>query len=281
MSSPTYVLIGHITADLMDNGTRIPGGTASYAAPVAKAFDHHTALLTSAACDEPLLRPLTAVADIALRVADVTTTFENRYTPEGRKQRVHSVADPLTPAWLPTGWQNAPLVHLAPLINEVDPAFAQHFPNATIMLTPQGYLRRMDDSGRVHFKRWLNQEMLQAIDIIVFSKEDIAGAPELEAGFAEAVTHCIVTNGSKGGTYYHNGKPHRYSAVEVQETDPTGAGDVFAASLLASLPLLDNNIIQALDVARRLSAQTVTQQGSGHLTQSKVRQALDTARNSG
>jgi hypothetical protein len=277
-STPDYVLIGHITADLMPDGTHLPGGTASYAAPVAKTFGHRAALLTSAACDETLLRPLAAVADIALRISDVTTTFENRYTPEGRKQRVHSVADPLTPDWVPSGWLNAPLVHLAPLINEVDPALAQHFPNATIMLTPQGYLRRTDDSGQVHFKRWLNHAMLQAIDILVLSKEDIAGAPELEDEFAHAVMHCIVTGGENGGTYYHNGNAQTYEAIEVNETDPTGAGDVFAASLLASLPLLNNNFSQAVDVARRLSAQSTTQRGSGHLTEADVQQALAAAR---
>ncbi len=283
MNAPDYLLIGHMTADITPDGGRIRGGTVSYAAPVAKAFGHRVGLLTSAAPEDALLRPLAAVADVALRVADATTTFENRYLPEGRVQHVHHRAAPLTPEWLPVGWLDAPRVHLAPLINEVDPAFAALFDEAVVMLTPQGYMRRTDDTGRVHFRRWLDSDMLRAVDLLVLSREDIAPAPDLESAFAASVAHCIVTDGAKGGTYYHRGDPHAYDAIQVTETDPTGAGDVFAAALLAGLSqksLTQDALWQALNVARELAAKAVTQKGSGHISQAAVQNALATVRGS-
>jgi sugar/nucleoside kinase (ribokinase family) len=125
--------------------------------------------------------------------------------------------------------------------------------------------------------------MLRAVDMLVLSKEDIAPAPDLEAAFAETVTHCIVTDGANGGTYYHGGEPQPYEAIPVKEIDPTGAGDVFAAALLAGLSQqaqTRDDVWQALNVARRLAAKAVTQQGSGHISDADVQAARAAVRGS-
>jgi len=130
------------------------------------------------------------------------------------------------------------------------------------LLTPQGYLREWGDDGKVHFKRWLDQDMLAHVDILILSTYDIAAAPELEQEFAQACEWVIVTDGDKGGTCYHRGIPSTYAAFPAVELEPTGAGDVFAASLLASLMQLKNDIPTALKVAARLSAISVTRRGA-------------------
>lgn len=129
------------------------------------------------------------------------------------------------------------------------------------MLTLQGWLRVWDDTGRVRFKRWLDPEVLQHIDIVVFSEEDIVEAPDLEQAFAKTTRHLFVTRAEKGGTYYFNGKPVEYDTPQVEVLSPTGAGDVFAAALLSSLPGLSYDYLAATRIAARLAAASTTRLG--------------------
>lgn len=272
---PDYLLIGHATADLTPNG-RLLGGTVSYAARVVKSFGLTTGILTSAAADEPLLADLTPYADqIVVLPAGDTSTFENIYEPTGRVQYLRGVAARITASDIPSAWLKSPLVHLAPLTDEVDPQIAHHFPNATVMLTLQGWLRRWDADGRVRFKRWFGPAVLQSIQIVVFSEEDIAESPELESEFASAVQHLFVTRAEKGGTYYHNGQPTTYTTPQVELVHPTGAGDVFAAGLLCGLHIFNNDVHAAVNLAARLAATSVTRFGLDSApTAAEVNQAI-------
>ena len=277
MPNIDYLLIGHLTADIIKDG-RLLGGTVSYAAPIAKLFGHRVGLVSSAAVGEDLLEPLLDVADVSIRVAHETTTFENIYTSEGRIQYVHGLAAPLTYDMIPVGWLDTPLVHLAPLVDEVEYIIASKFPDATVMLTPQGYLRRWGADKRVHFKRWLDKDLLSHVNILVFSKVDIADSPDLEAEFVQASEHVIVTDGKNGGIYYHNGEQIPYTPYLVQEVEPTGAGDVFAASLLASLLNVNHDMQAALKIAARLAAISVTRVGTRDtITTGEVQEALEAA----
>lgn len=260
MPDMSYLLIGTSTADIVNSG-RILGGTVSYAAPIVSLFGYDVRILTSTASPEPLIQALHDIADLHLIPADNTTTFENIYSDAGRKQIIHHSAKNLKTDMLPERWRKSKLVHLAPLADDVDYDFTRLFPDATVLLTPQGYMRQWAEDGVVHFKRFLDSAVLSAIDILVLSKQDIQTAPELEYEFPKYTDHVIVTDGKNGGTYYHNGEIFHYDAYPAKETDPTGAGDVFAASLLASLPFLDYDIPVALKVAARLAALAVTVKG--------------------
>jgi sugar/nucleoside kinase (ribokinase family) len=260
-ATPDYLLIGHATADLTPAG-RLLGGTVSYAAHVIHSFGLKAGVLTSTAPNEPLITQLQPfVAELVILPAQDTSTFENIYNPTGRVQYLRAVASKITPADIPSHWLNAPLVHLAPLTDEVDPQIAHHFKDSTVMLTLQGWLRKWDADGRVRFKRWFDSEVLRDIDIVVFSEEDISEAPELEQEFAGAVPHLFVTRAEKGGTYYHNGIPTDFSTMQVELVHPTGAGDIFAAGLLCSLHILKGNYQAATQVAARLAAISVTRIG--------------------
>ncbi|MBZ0280479.1 MAG: hypothetical protein K8L97_07035 [Anaerolineae bacterium] len=273
--APDYLLIGHATADLTPNG-RLLGGTVSYAARVVKSFGLTTGILTSAAAGEPLLADLTPYADqIVVLPASDTSTFENIYEPTGRVQYLRGVAAKITVDDIPVSWLDAPLVHLAPLTDEVDPNIAHRFSNATVMLTLQGWLRRWDADGRVRFKRWFDPAVLESIQIVVFSEEDIAESPELESEFASAVRHLFVTRAEKGGTYYHNGQPTNYTTPQVELVHPTGAGDVFAAGLLCGLHIFNNDVSAAVNLAAHLAATSVTRFGLDSApTAAEVTQAI-------
>ncbi len=271
---PDYLLIGHMTADLTPEG-RLPGGTVSYAIRTAAAFGLRVALLTSAAAGDPLVDALTPSGEVISLPAAETTTYENLYTPSGRVQYVRGVAAPIRVEDMPQDYLGAPLVHLAPIADEVDPQIAHRFKDSTVLLTLQGWLRRWDGDGRVHFKRWYDPDVLQSIDIVVFSEEDIVELPQMEQEFAASVKHLIVTRAEKGGTYYHNGEAFDYSTPQVEMVNPTGAGDVFASSLLASLPTLDFDMLAAIRVAARLGAASVTRYLlDGAPTPDEVRVAL-------
>jgi sugar/nucleoside kinase (ribokinase family) len=257
VTTPDYLLIGHMTADLTPSG-RLPGGTVSYATRTAAAFGLRVALLTSAVEHDPLLDALTPYASVVSLPAAETTTYENIYEPSGRIQYVRGVAAPLRPQDVPASFLGAPLVHLAPIADEIDPQIAHQFRESMVLLTLQGWLRRWDADGRVHFRRWFDPAVLTSIDIVVFSEEDIVESPQLEREFAGSVRHLFVTRAEKGGTYYHEGEAFHYTTPQVELVNPTGAGDVFAAALLASLPALDNDIHAAIRVAARLGAVAVT-----------------------
>ncbi|MEP7294077.1 MAG: PfkB family carbohydrate kinase, partial [Chloroflexota bacterium] len=277
--TPDYLLIGHMTADLTPTG-RLAGGTVSYATRTAASFGLRVALLTSAVAGDPLLDALTPYGEIISIPATETTTYENIYLPAGRVQYVRGVAAPIGAEDIPAHFLNAPLVHLAPIADEVDPQIAHQFKDSTVLLTLQGWLRRWDGEGRVHFKRWYDPEVLKSVDIVVFSEEDIVESPQLEAEFAGSVKHLFVTRAEKGGTYYHEGNPHHYSSPHVDLVNPTGAGDVFAAALLASLPALHDDMRRAVNVAARLGATAVTRNLlDGAPTSDEVQAALREAAN--
>lgn len=260
------LLLGAATADLV-GGTRILGGTVSYAAPVLHAFGLRVGIVTSAQAADPLLESLRNHAVLAVKTAAATTTFENRYAPDGtREQFLHASAAPLSIDDVPQAWRGVPLVHLAPLAQEFDPSIATAFPQATVLLTPQGFMRQWNEDKRVRFYRWFDADALRHIQIVVFSHHDIAAAPELEALFAQAVETLIVTDGAQGGTIYHHGKPQHYDAFPAQELDPTGAGDVFAAAYLAAIGR-GFAAMSAAQIAARLAACSVGRVGPSESVQ--------------
>ena len=260
-SAIDFLLIGHMTADLIPGG-RMLGGTITYAAPTYAAFGHKAGIVTSAAYGEPLIGQLLPYAELALRPAENSLTYENVYSDSGRTQFIRATANFLRYADVPVGWTNAPYVHLGPLAAELDAReMAANFPHATIMLTLQGLMRAWGAGGQVKFRRWFDERALEKIDIVVYSEEDVSQFPQYTDEARRVCKHLVVTNGRKGGTYYHDGGAMRYDSLPVQPLDLTGAGDVFAASLLGSLPLLAGDVARAARVAGKLAAYSVTRAG--------------------
>ena len=262
LNSPIDVFVaGHLTVDLAP-GAKMLGGTVSYAAPTYAALGHKVGILTSAAYDESLIGDLLPFGDLILLPAHSSLTYENVYSESGRQQFVRSTAKYLSADYFPSGWMRAPLAHLGPLAFELDPLeMAQRFKDATIMLTLQGMMRRWDDAGLVKFRRWFDQDALRLIDIIVYSEEDIREYPQLTDEIRQFGNHLIVTNGRHGGAYYRGAESWQYDSIDVAATDLTGAGDVFAASLLGLLPLVDYDFRRAVPIAGRLAAYSVTRSG--------------------
>lgn len=273
-ASVDYLLIGHIAADIVPHGYAL-GGTVSYAARTAHSFGLRVGVVTSAAPDEPLLDELRQYAQIVSIPAAQSTTFENIYTPDGRTQYMRGMAAPMGLTDVPSAWLASPLIHLAPISDDSSYDIIPHLPaEASILMTPQGWMRRRADDDRVLFKQWFDTDKLKHVDTVVFSEEDITAAPQLEAAFANAVPCCIVTRSYHGGTYHVNAIPRQYSAVPADAVDPTGAGDVFASSFASARHRI-GSIDQAVRVAAILAARSITRPGlEGTPTPDEVSEAL-------
>ena len=257
----SFLLIGHVTVDLLPAG-RMLGGTVAYAAPTYAAFGHRVGIVTSAAADEPLLAQVRPYGELIVVPSQNSLTYENIYSDSGRKQYIRATASPIMFCDVPETWKSAPFVHLGPLAAELDALeMARGFPGATIMLTLQGLMRRWDKSGAVRFRRWFDEDAFRRIDIVVFSEEDVQQFPQYIDEVRRVCPHVVVTNGRHGGTYYHRGQALRYDSLAVAPQDLTGAGDVFAASLLGALPLVGGDFARAVRIAGKLAAYSVTRSG--------------------
>lgn len=250
-----------MTVDLVPGG-RMLGGTVSYAAPTYTAFGHRVGIVTSAAWNEPLLDQLRSHGELIVVPSEQSLTYENVYSECGRQQYVRATASPITLSDVPLAWRSAPYVHLGPLAAEINPReLARGFPNATVMLTLQGMLRRWDDGGLVEFRPWFDEEALRQIDFVVYSEEDAHQFPQLTEKIRHVCRHLIVTKGCSGGAYYCAGKAMHYDSILVKPLDLTGAGDVFAASLLGSLSTVGGDVASAVRLAGKLAAYSVTRAG--------------------
>lgn len=222
-----YLVIGHVTQDLKGSSFTI-GGTASYAARTALALGCRVGVVTSA---HPHLDLSSALGDalVARFPAPTTTTFENIYSDSRRHQVVHGVAETLGPAAVPSDWQAA-TVHVGPVAQECDPALVEAFEDAFVGVTPQGWMRRWDQDGRVSHRSWQKAErVLARADALVLSEEDLEDDESVVAWYAAQVPVLALTRAAAGCTVYAGGQVRHLPAPDVREVNSTGAGDVFAA----------------------------------------------------
>ncbi len=232
---PDYLVLGHVTRDLLSAGTSRCGGTALYAATTAQRLGLHAALLTAAADLPDTL--LATVACVCLP-ATTTTTFQNQYTDQVRRQWLYAVGPRLNLDALPLSWYAAPVVHLGPVLNECDLTLIEKFPHALIGVTPQGWMRCWDAPLPAPVNRCLWQPdaaFLRRIAALIVSTEDIGDNESIVAAYARACPLVVLTRGAQGVILYNAGRRHELAAYPAQVIDPTGAGDVFAAALLVRL----------------------------------------------
>ena len=237
-----YLVIGHVTHDLLPGGQGYTiGGTATYSGLVAAALGRQVWILTSAG-DDCDLTPFATVAygervAVHCHRAPDTTTFENRYTPEGRVQLLHKTAALLTPDLIPPEWEASPIVHIGPVAAECAPDLTMHFAGrAFVGLTPQGWMRQRNAHDQVGARPWYEAEtLLPLASAVVLSLEDLRGDRDLAERWAALTHYLVVTDGYMGGTLYCDGRPYLFPALRVTELDPTGAGDIFAATFFCAL----------------------------------------------
>jgi sugar/nucleoside kinase (ribokinase family) len=254
-----YLAIGHVCRDLAPGG-HVTGGAVAYTTAVARALGCRAGIVTSAAPGETFPDVARNVAIQAVDAA-ATTIFENVYDGGHRRQVIHAVAGDLSADHVPPLWARAPMVHIGPIANEIDPAIITLFSNSIVCAAPQGWMRRWDERGRVYQVEWETAaEVLPLAAVTVLSTEDLA-EPSLAVTYAGMARLLVVTDGPNGCMVYYDNEARAFAAPSVQVTDLTGAGDTFAAAYLVRLFQTDGDVWEAAEFANRVAARSVTRRG--------------------
>jgi 1D-myo-inositol 3-kinase len=231
VSAPDFVAIGHVTLDRFGESTR-PGGSALYAAVTAHRLGLSVGLLTSHGDDFPL-DVIPSKIEVVTVPADETTLFEHRHEAAGRVSHVLAAASPLTAADVPEDWHDASLTLLAPVVDEVDPMIATLFTDGAVGAAAQGWVRHVQPDGLVIPRPWQSPErLLQSVQALFLSREDIRGQEAEVLEWFQRMPVGVLTADRAGALLFVNGERYEVQPRPASEVDPTGAGDVFAATFL-------------------------------------------------
>ena len=254
-----YLVIGHVTCDLTPQGCT-PGGTAVYAGRTAQVLGCRTAVLTSTGPETNLAQALPHIRTHTVP-APRSTTFENIYpdTDQPRIQHIHAVAQTLTCADVPAAWQRASIVHLGPIAAEIEPDVINLFANSLIGLTPQGWMRRWDENGRVYARRWpAAPDVLPLAAAVILSEEDLLDGQMLDQ-YRQWSRLVVLTQGWRGCTVFLGDETREVPAPAVAARAFTGAVDIFATAFLIRLQQTGGNPWEAARFANLIASQSVTQ----------------------
>jgi 1D-myo-inositol 3-kinase len=258
------VVVGHVTLDRTPRGTR-PGGAAYYAAITAQRQGLRVGLLTSFGPDFPrgALPPELSVVNVASPQTTVFRIGPGRIA-DGRRVRELAVlgrAADLEAAALPDEWQDVGLAALCPVTGEVDPALAAALPEASKVALPQGWMRQRGARGAVSPQPWEDADLvLPHVQALVVSVEDIEPFQKEALEWFQRVPLGAVTRGADGAILFVNGDRYGVEPDVAVEKDDTGAGDVFATTLLIAYNR-DGNPWDAAAVASCCAAASVEAEG--------------------
>ncbi len=245
---PELLTIGHVTRDVHADGSFSLGGTVTFAALTASSLGLAAAVVTcaDAALSAELPVHLPNIG-LAVRSSTQTTTFANSYADGFRTQYLRERAEEHSMDDVPEQWRDASIVLLGPLAQEIAPTFVSLFPRRAgriVAATPQGWLRRWDEHGRVWPTPWqAAADVLPMLDVLILSHDDLlpfadgnrVNADAMLARWSLSVPLLVATDGRHGATLFQHGTTERFPAFRAGEVDPTGAGDVFAAAFLTHL----------------------------------------------
>ena len=218
--------------DRVDAGYRL-GGTVSYASLMSAHLGVRTALMTSVGEDFKYWQSIhdQSIQTYNLR-ADRTTEFENIYSDTGRTQFMHERAQTILAVDIPDELHQVPTVKLCLIADELDSTVVPLFSNSFVAASIQGWLRQRDPESGLITPKALDYNLLSGIDMIFLSLDDIDGDESELEQLRQAIDTVIVTDGPNPVQIYRDKAILEMPAFPVEEIDPTGAGDIFAASFL-------------------------------------------------
>jgi 1D-myo-inositol 3-kinase len=230
--------VGHLTNDLLADAVH-PGGAALYAGLAAVALSHEVTLLTRAGTDFTGRQLLADFHRVELQADARTTAFEERYLGQQRHTRLLHRAGPVE-ALLPA----ADVVLLCPVAAEVPTSMLAVRPARLLAAGLQGWLRAFAQDGTSAPRALHDARLFSGCHLVCFSAEDVEGlGPETLDALRASVPVVAVTLGDAGARLYSGRKGWHIPPLKVQAVDPTGAGDVFLATLALQLasgtPLLE------------------------------------------
>jgi sugar/nucleoside kinase (ribokinase family) len=274
------LIVGHVTHDHYEEGF-VAGGCAYYGARVLSRLSGSFHLLTAVGedfvCDDAL-----EGIDATVHRGGRTTVFANYYPDDGpRIQLLDAVGMTLEPAMAPQGWLEADLIHLAPVIGEMDlQAWKGAKKGGLLAINVQGWIKRAGPlfdaslleqtqrrgvtgtTHRVVQQPWtITREELSGVDIACLSEEDLIGQGDLLERLIDAVPIVALTFGARGSRVYVNGQPSDVGIEPAHVVDPTGAGDVYAATFAHGIAT-GRDPIEAARQAAKMAAVVISDIGA-------------------
>ena len=242
---PPVLIVGPVTldhfVDVADARRDIPGGAVSYAARAATALGQRLAILTIGGPEANI--DALAGHDVCRVETDATLTFELSRTDAERELRVLARPNrPLRASDLPSGWERARLLILAPLLpDDIDIASfaALDAPDGPAIIA-QGLQRHVEPSSAVVMLSQPSPTLLQysspANWVFLSSDETSPWTRTDHDALLRRPGHLVVTRGADGADIYSGaGAPSHVDAWPARPIDTTGAGDVFATVFMLSL----------------------------------------------
>lgn len=229
---PRLLAVGHVTWDRLE-GRQVLGGSVSYAALQARKLGWEAAVLTAAGPDFEAARDLPDVQVFA-SPSPATTRFTNDYEADGTRRQVLSArGGSIDVSILPDAWRDPDVLFLAPVAGELAGGMARVFEAEVVGAAAQGWLRAFDAEGNVTAREWTDPAAdLAGVHVLVLSEHDLPRAPAQARALLSFVPIVAVTRGWQGLSLYTREGLQEIPGLPREETDPTGAGDVFAAALL-------------------------------------------------
>jgi 1D-myo-inositol 3-kinase len=280
-----YTTVGHVTIDVLEDGSRRAGGAAFYSALQAARLGLRTLIVTRgvAAEIEALLEPFAGELELRVDAAKETTTLATSGSGVAREQRVLAWA-----GRMPDGLDldldlDTAILHLAPVARETPARWRGDA--AFLGLTPQGLVRRWSGpGGRVSLaapaaapatspapRRAAGEgdgepsaELLalaSRCDAIVVSEQERASCAGMIAAAVAGGGVVAVTDGAAPTTVIEAGATLELEVPPVAAPlDDLGAGDVFAAAFF--IALADGSGLREAAVLAKAAA-AVRMQGYG------------------
>lgn len=230
------VIVGHITLDEY-NGELVPGGSAYYCSQSYLALGAQVKLISTIGVDFRFNEIFNDLDAFVKRIGQ-TTRFINIYRKDSIRQQISiAQAEPIRPESIPEDFRECDILHLAPVLGEVDLNFwVSMVKSKLVAVGLQGWLRRIDESKNV-FPKLLDftDDELGKFNLVCLSEEDIRGQKGLLEKLIKYIPLVALTRGANGYDIYIHGTKKSYGVYKTIERDPTGAGDVFASGFFFSI----------------------------------------------
>jgi sugar/nucleoside kinase (ribokinase family) len=236
-----YVTVGHVTIDVLADGSRRPGGSAFYSALQAARLGCRTTILTRGVRSEieSLLEPYLGELELEVIEAPQTTTLRTLGAGVERVQELVAWAGPIAREEVVV---DAAIVHFAPVARETPDGLrgGARF----IGVTPQGLVRDWPAGGGRIVARALERALLPlSCDAFVFSTSErescatlLAPAHGEPSDRAHAQLVAVTAGAAPTELHLPDGEVVRVAVPLVERAlDDLGAGDVFAAAFFVAL----------------------------------------------
>jgi sugar/nucleoside kinase (ribokinase family) len=228
-----YTTLGHVTVDVLPDGSSRPGGTAFYSALQAARLGKRALIITRGSPRglEQLLEPYLQELELRVVPAPATTTLSTTGTGETRRQRMLAWAGPLSEDIE----VDSTILHLAPVARETPARWGGRAD--FVGLTPQGLVREWPPQGGDISLRAADGTPGRELDAIVLSAEELASCgPLISAARAEGALVAVTAGARPTMILLPDGGTLELAVAPIEGPhDDLGAGDVFAAAFFVSL----------------------------------------------